>query len=307
MFIYIWLPVLVIVITLLGAGYYFSRKLIYPVNLTYESALQTAIEDGVLAEDEWEVMPKEPVSIQSPYGYNLNGYYLPNNSAAQTVIIAHGVTYNLLHEIKYAKVYLKLGFNVLIYDQRNHGGSGGENTTFGYYEVDDLRAVIDWVQENKPETKRIGVHGESMGAAIVLLTAEKDERIAFVVADCGFANLVDQVSDRAKADYHLPYFPIVPLIFIWARWLTGMDVHTIVPEIAISRISVPFLIIHGENDSYVYPSHASRLAMAAPEYLRTLWMAPDAGHAESVLKNPQAYRLELAKFLQAHRLANLEG
>ena len=307
MFIYIWLPLLILALVLLGAGYYFSRKLIYPVNRTYESALEEAIEDGILAENEWEQLLKEEISIPSPYGYTLHGFYLPNNSSAQTVIIAHGITCNLIHSVKYAKVYHRLGFNVVIYDHRNHGKSGGNNTTFGFFESTDLQAVIDWVQENKPDTKRLGIHGESMGAAIGLLATAKDVRVNFVVADCGYADLVDCVDDRARADYHLPHFPLIPLVFLWARLLTGVDLKKVIPEEAIARISVPVMIIHGEKDSYNFPYHANRLIQAAPENLRTLWLAPDAEHAESMVKNPQDYQKELVNFLREHHLENVKA
>ncbi len=293
-----WLIPLLILFVLAGAGFYFSRVLTQPANQTYEDAQQSAIEDGVLAEGEWEGMAKQAISMPSPYGYRLRGYYLANEGSEKTVIVCHGITSNLINSIKYARVFLDLGFNALIYDHRNHGKSGGENTTFGYYEADDLRTVIDWLIENKPESRSVGVHGESMGAVIALLAAAKDDRITFVVADCGYASLKDQVIDRARADYHLPSFPLVPVMMLWARALTGMQFNQIVPEEAITRIDAPVLIIHGEQDAYIQPSHAHRLAQADPQSPRPCWMAPNADHAESLVKNPQAYQQEIARFLE---------
>ncbi len=186
----------------------------------------------------------------------------------------------------------------MVYDHRNHGKSGGQGTTFGYYEADDQRAVFDWLQENKPGTALIGIHGESMGAAIGLLAAARDERIAFMVADCGYASLIDQVSDRARIQYKLPSFPLVPLVFLWARLLNGMRVNQIAPEQAIKQVPAPVLIIHGEKDAYIDPSHAHRLAFADPEHPRPLWITPDADHAESLVKNKADYQAEVARFLR---------
>ena len=298
----LWLIPLLVLIFLFGVSYYFSRLIIYPMNQTYESALESAIEDGFLAENQWEEMAKEPFIIRSPFGYDLHGYFLPNGTANRTVIVSHGITSNLIKSYKYAQVFLNLDFNALIYDHRNHGRSGGENTTFGYYEADDLRKVIDWLQEQKPGTEMIGIHGESLGAAIGLLAASKDDRVAFMVADCGYANFYDQVADRAKVEYHLPAFPLVPLAFLWARLFTGMKVNQVVPEQAIIRIDAPVLIIHGDKDAYIDPSHAHRLAQADPENPRPCWFAPDADHAESLVKNKAQYHAQVKKFLLDHQL-----
>ena len=299
----LWLIPLLILLLLLGGSYYFARILIYPNTRSYEKSLETAIEDGFLTETGWEALPKEPVSIRSPFGYDLHGYFLPNGSAQRTVIVSHGITQNLVASIKYAQVFLNLGFNALIYDHRNHGKSGGQDTTFGYYEADDLRTAIDWLQENKPGTELIGIHGESMGAAIGLLAAAEDDRVAFVVADCGYASLYDQLADRLRIDYHLPAFPLVPLVLLWSRLLTGMQVDPIEPEQAIRRITAPVLIVHGEQDAYVDPSHARRLALADQKNPRPLWMAPDADHAKALVTNREAYQVEVARFLREHELA----
>ena len=50
------------------------------------------------------------------------------------VIICHGVTENKVNSIKYANVFIKLGFNAVVYDHRRHGESGGKTSSYGHYE-----------------------------------------------------------------------------------------------------------------------------------------------------------------------------
>ena len=298
----LWFIPLLIVLVLLGGAYYFARILVYPNTRSYQQSLESAVEDGFMSENGWEELSKEQVIIRSPFDYDLQAYYLPNGESKRTVIVSHGITQNAVNSTKYAQVFLELGFNALVYDHRNHGKSGGQGTTFGYYEADDLRAVIDWLLENKPETGLIGIHGESMGSAIGLLAAARDERVAFMVADCGYASLFDQVSDRARVQYRLPSFPLVPLVFLWARLINGMRINQIAPEQALTKIKAPVLIIHGEQDAYIEPSHAHRLVQADPEHPRQLWLAPDADHAESLLKHKAEYWVQVASFLKEQGL-----
>lgn len=64
----------------------------------------------------------------------------------------------------------------MIYDLRHHGDSGGPNTTFGYYEKEDFKTIVDWVEERLDKDAIIGTHGESMGAAISIQQAAIDKR-----------------------------------------------------------------------------------------------------------------------------------
>ncbi len=98
----LWLIPLLIILVLLGGSYYFARILVYPNTRTYQQSLESAVEDGLLPENGWEVLPKEQVMIRSPFGYDLHGYFLPNDSAKGTVIVSHGITQNLANSVKYA-------------------------------------------------------------------------------------------------------------------------------------------------------------------------------------------------------------
>jgi hypothetical protein len=291
-----------LLLLLLGLGYYFARVLLFPHNRTYEKTLKKELESGTLSPKTWENLDKTALSIPSPFGYDLAGYYLPSGDACHIVIVSHGITNNLIGSVKYARIFLDLGFNVLIYDHRNHGKSGGRATTFGYYEQHDLSAVIDWVLAQHGPFEQIGIHGESMGAAIAILAAARDPRVDFLVTDCSYANLRDQIAHRLEEDFHLPAFPLLPLATIWARILTGMRFNTLHPEEALPEVDAPVLIIHGEADAYIPPSHARRLAETPAGAPRTLWLAPDADHAHALHKNPRGYPQQVSAFLKSHEI-----
>ncbi len=65
---------------------------------------------GKLIEEEYLAWEQENVTIQSPYGYPLCGKYFPISGSSSTVILSHGITYNLYGSVKYMPIFRELGF-----------------------------------------------------------------------------------------------------------------------------------------------------------------------------------------------------
>lgn len=92
------------------------------------------------------------------------------------------------------------GYNVVTFDPRGIGGSGG-SIMFDSpdFEARDARAIVDWVarqpeaQLDAPGDPRIGMSGTSYGAGIQLLTAATDPRIDALVPDLGWHSLVSSL------------------------------------------------------------------------------------------------------------------
>ena len=122
-------------------------------------------------------------------GITIRGEIIKNNHPIgnKAVIIAHGHTANRYADLKYADLFYREGFHVVIYDERHFGDSGGDICTLGQEEAKDLRDIFLFTKEKFGEDCRIGLHGESMGAATSLLVL-KYVRPDFVVADCPFAD-----------------------------------------------------------------------------------------------------------------------
>ena len=74
----------------------------------------------------------------------------------------------------FAELFLSHGFTVLIPDSRAHGESGGDFSTYGLKESDDVHRWFDWLVIQQ-HSKCIFGMGESMGAAILLQALEKRE------------------------------------------------------------------------------------------------------------------------------------
>jgi len=140
--------------------------------------------------------------------------------------------------------------------------------------------------------------GESLGAAVCLQHAAIDPRPAFVIADCPFADLNELLALRLRRDVGLPAFPFLPLASLLARLQAGFWFGQVSPLRAVPGLEMPVLLVHGQQDDYIPPQHSQRLYTAKRRGLRRLYLAPNAGHAESYWNNRAAYEAVLEQFLR---------
>lgn len=295
---YWYLATILLLMFVIACGFHLSGMVIKPDAKSRESILKSECEKGNMDMEAFERLHKEEFKLMTQYGYELHGYFFPNNASRKTVIICHGITVNLFCSVKYMDMFLKRGFNVLIYDHRNHGKSGGTNTTFGYYEKYDLKACTDWVYERCGSESVVGLHGESMGAAIALQNAAIDPRIAFCVVDCPFSDLAALLKYRLKVEYRLPSFPAMQLTDLFIRLRTGMRLKDISPIRDVTNIDAPVFFIHGMDDLYI-PTQMSIDMYRAKKGIKMLYLAPNARHADSLVKNKDEYDKLIGEFLAA--------
>lgn len=249
----------------------------------------------------------QDVSISSRLGYMLEGTYLPSPTPSdKTVIFVHGIMANRLMGLWYADIYLDAGYNVLIYDSRAHGDSGGSSVTWGFYEKNDLDRWVDWVAQQHPQGI-IGVHGVSMGAATALLHAELNEankRVAFYVADSAYADLEQLLTQQIS----LAVRPAQP---IWVQTLLkyssviayaneGFLYSDVSPLRAVRNVTTPILYLHGGADALV-PVDMSAQLYANTKGYRELHVFPKSKHAGAIFDDKQEYYRLVRSFAQAVR------
>jgi pimeloyl-ACP methyl ester carboxylesterase len=215
-------------------------------------------------------------------GVRIGGWYVPAANGVgpegPTVVLVHGYSSNKSDILTYG-AGLHDAFNLVAFDQRNGGRSTGSATTYGVLEQTDLRAVIDWVEQEKGASW-IGVLGNSMGAATAITEARTDGRVQALALDSMHARLSYQFEQRLKHNGH-PAYPGTWAIFIGARIRTGTDLGTADPIDAIPEIGTrPLLVTHGTADDEDLPERTEEFvadAVAAGIPVEQHW-CEGAGH-----------------------------
>ncbi len=294
-----WLLIVVLALAalLLGVGYYFMALAVYPKVNTPEQVVQAEIERGGFRQEDLNAWASRDVQVQSPFGYTLCGHYFSMPGSQKTVVISHGITWGCFGMLQYVPMFRKHGFNVLIYDLRNHGHSGGKNTTFGFYEKYDLKVMLDWSLAQLGPEGKVGSMGVSLGAVTTIQHAAIDPRVAFVIPECPFSDLQQLFAYRLKREYHLGPFPLLNLGSLWSRLLTGMSFGAVSPVRDIEKIAVPVFLVTTMGDDYVPWKMSEELYEHKSQGYRKLWLAPNGKHAQAWKENRAEYEREMDQFL----------
>jgi uncharacterized protein len=190
-----------------------------------------------------------------------------------TLVYLHGIADNRASARGIIQRYTGRGFDVLAYDSRAHGESGGDTCTYGFFEKNDLRRVIDSAAPGP-----LILFGTSLGAAVAIQEAADDPRVNAIVAAEIFSDL--RTVARERAPFILTKGTIHEAFSIAERQ-GHFDVDAVSPMAAASRISVPVLLIHGAEDTDTRPAHAERV-FAALRGPKRLILVPQAGHNRSL-------------------------
>lgn len=223
-----------------------------------------------------------------------------NNSA---VLLLHGLGDNRLGMIGYAELLLAHGYTVLMPDARAHGQSEGALATFGLLERSDIWLWARWFHDNLHPKCLYGL-GESMGAAQLLQSLDKDNLFCAVVAESPFSNFREIGYDRVGQFFQTgPWlgrtllWPVIEIAFLYSRWKYGVDLQQASPERAVSGTRIPVLLIHGQVDSNIPVRHSRRIKALAPRI--TLWEVPNADHCGAISTEPEEFERRVLEWFSS--------
>ena len=182
------------------------------------------------------------------------------------VIIGHGVTgdKDRLWAVALAEALAEAGFNALRFSFAGNGKSDGkfEACTISK-EVKDLKAIVDAAEEEGYH--RICYAGHSMGGAVGVLAAAKDERIELLISLAGMVH--------TKKFCETEFGEVTPgKGNMWDEegcplskaYVDDMNkINTVLNK--TEKIEVPWLLVHGDKDDVVPVEEGQEMYVAAYE------------------------------------------
>ncbi|WP_449620312.1 alpha/beta hydrolase [Robertmurraya sp. Marseille-Q9965] len=281
-------------------GVYFSNRIMYMKKKDDEFIINREKSAGRLDSNVFERLPKREILIPSHFGYNLKALVVEPHNTNKYMIFCHGVTENKMNSIKYMNLFLERGFNGLIYDHRRHGESGGKTTSYGYYEKFDLKTIVDWLKLNRGPDLVLGIHGESMGAATMLLYAGMIEDGAnFYIADCPYSDFKEQLAYRLKTEMKLPPKLLLPVAELFIKMRQRYSLKDVAPISVIENIEKPILFIHSKKDDFILPTMTEAL-YEHKQGPKKLFIAENGVHAQSLNENKEDYEKVVDEFLEEY-------
>jgi len=239
------------------------------------------------------------VEITTEDNVKLSGWWIDNGSD-KTVIPLHGYTSSRWAEHYMRPVIeflLKEGYNVLAFDFRAHGKSGGKYTTVGDKEILDLKAGVKWLKDNYPEkSKRIGVIGFSMGALVAIRGLSEVKEIC-----CGVADSPPIYLDKTGAR-GMKYFAKLPewlysFVKPFSELFSGGRPINVLNY--TNSIKKPLFLIIGRRDTLVKVEEVQefyeRNKHVNPNV--ELWVT-DAPHVRTIQVFPEEWKSRVGEFLK---------
>lgn len=243
-------------------------------------------------------LPFEWVTFASHDGLRLVGWLVGPELRKPPVVVLHGYTDHKSSYLDHVRFLFEQGFPSLVYDQRGHGESSPAAVSLGPLEAADVGEALRMLKARGLGEKFVA-WGISMGAATALLAAARFPEIRGVIAESSFERIDHVLADTIRLRFHVPSFPIVPLVLTAASILSKCNLFRVHIGDAVEALGDrPVLLVSGEADRRMTPEHGRRLLARSSGPTEHLVIA-GADHAQCWPLGKEAYETSALRLLEA--------
>ncbi|MCH1959216.1 alpha/beta hydrolase [Romboutsia hominis] len=301
---------IIMVLSLLGGSYYLG-KLVYDgsvgsseVNKS-ENIVEVFSQKPDKPLDKLKNYKHENLMIKTKNNYKIESLLIKSNKKTNnTIVMVHGIGRSYYDMLRYSFNYLDNGYNVLVYNQRHTGKSGGDDYSFGLYERYDLDSAVKYIKKIYPDGK-IGVHGFSMGAATSTMHValnEKDKNVDFYILDSPYSKMEDAVRLGIEAE-NIPLIPTSYISFwgdIYTKLHSGFNFDDVMPYKAVENSTVPIMLIHEKGDKVCASDNSEEIYKSIPHNKKELWIIDGNNHIGGYDDTGNEYFFRIFKFIDKY-------
>lgn len=229
----------------------------------------------------------ESVDFKSADGTPLHGWFIPaKNKSAQsakaTVVFSHGNAGSIGHHLGFCAWLAEADYNVIIYDYRGFGKSGGNVDRRGM--IDDVKAAFAYARKRSDiDSSRLVSYGHSLGGAqsVTALGEAPVKGLRAIVIDGAFASY--QVMARVVA----------------GQLGASLVTDELAPKDFVRKLApIPLLVVHGLHDEVVPISQGRQLFEAAGQP-KTFFEVESGRHGTALSNDNGAYRQKMITWLDS--------
>ena len=212
----------------------------------------------------------------------IDATFKANTQAKQVVVFCHGFK-GFKDWGPFNKIATHFADNDIVFVKFNFSFNGtttndpinfGDLKAFGNNnfckELDDLSLVLDWIEncyelKGEIDTSKISLFGHSRGGSIVMLKTAEDSRVEKVISWASPSNFLERLPKKEKLakwkELGVAYIyngrtkQNMPMYFQFyencIKFANRLNIQN-----AVSKMGIPHLIVHGNNDPTVLHSEA---------------------------------------------------
>ncbi len=177
--------------------------------------------------------------------------------------------------------FSKIGLELTVCDYRGYGRSNGTPTLRGCLE--DSHKVYESLQKQGKLREQVIIMGRSLGSAPAIELAAHAKGIRACIIESGSSDPFALARRRG----------------IVLDYLSEEEDRVFNNGRKITDVTIPLLIMHGENDCLILPEEAEMNFQKASSLQKYLEILPNVGHNDILFAADNAYFSCLEKFLQS--------
>jgi fermentation-respiration switch protein FrsA (DUF1100 family) len=236
--------------------------------------------------------PHEAVAFRTSDGLTLRGWYVPSRNGAAVVAFP-----GRAGPQKPARMLVRHGYGVLLFDRRGEGESDGDPNAFGWAMDRDLKAAAAFLRHRSDvEPNRIGGIGLSVGGEMLIQTAAESAAYKAIVSEGAGARSLRENLEKPRTLSELSALGVslglTTGVALFSNHLPPPNLKQLSARIAPRSVFFIYAL-HGTGGEEKQLNPKYYAAAGEP---KQIWEIPEAAHTGGIDARPQEYERRVVGF-----------